>query len=498
MTRSTTASIGISLLAVLLHGSPVLAEDHPAEANPVSIAPSVVALEEAMIAAAAAVEQSVVTLEIHGNSSSLQGLPQGMERFFPMDGLGSGFFIDERGTILTNHHVIDGAERIDVVFHDGRREAAQVIASDPSSDVGVIRLVQAPKDLVVAPLGDSSGLRVGQFAIAVGAPLGYERSVTVGHVSALHRSAIGQRAPGLVTPGFERLTLQDFIQTDTPINPGNSGGPLVDLRGRVIGVNAAIMAAPGGGLSFSIPINLALDVAEQLEQSGRVSRPWLGVRMSDNNPAQAEAFDLPTSKGAVVVEVFENSPAARAGLAPDDLIVSVAGRVVRSSRDLASAVATADESAPVDVQYFRKVGKKHRRKQLRVQLEPRPEEFERRLVETGSEEEGVEGSGAEDSSVRSRADQDPKRSYLIRALGIELTPAAGTRRAGLRVSAVAQGSFAAAAGLAEGDILIEVGGEPVATIPQLHERLTRAGGPFTSMVVKRGGARRYLSIELPR
>jgi serine protease Do len=459
------------------------------------------AVESTLIDAAAAVQAAVVTLEIHGPSASMEGVPSGMERFFPMDGLGSGFIIDADGTLLTNHHVIDDAEKIDVVLHDGRQFKAKVVASDPASDVGVLRIIDPPADLPVVVLGDSDGLQVGQFAIALGAPLGYQRSVTFGHISALHRSAIGERAPGLMAPGFERLTLQDFIQVDTPINPGNSGGPLVDLRGRVIGVNAAIMAAPGGGLGFSVPINLAMSVARQLLTKGSVSRAWLGVRMSDNNPAQVEAFDLPTSQGALVVEVFEGSPAAEAKLRPDDLIVGVGARVVRSSRDLVSAVSTADTGEPLAISLFRKHRGTHRRQVVEVILRERPAD----LVVEGrppQSSQRAEPKGTpladEERSVASRSGKNMDRVYLLRGLGIELVAAAGTRRAPLAVSAVAHRSFAAEAGLREGDVILEVGGAQVATVSQLLGRLQSAERPFISVVIQRTGTKRYLSIEVPR
>ena len=459
------------------------------------------AAQSALVEAASAVQAAVVTLEIHGASTTLEGLPSGMERFFPMDGLGSGFIVDADGTLLTNHHVIHEAERIDVVLHDGRQFRAEVVASDPASDVGVVRIIDPPSDLPVVRLGDSGGLQVGQYAIAVGAPLGFQRSVTFGHISALHRSAIGERAPGLIAPGFERLTLQDFIQIDTPINPGNSGGPLVDLRGRVIGVNAAIMAAPGGGLGFSIPINLAMNVAGQLLNQGVVTRAWLGVRMSDNNPSQAEALGLPTSRGALVVEVFEGSPASEAKLRPDDLIVGVGARVVRSSRDLVSAVSTAEMGAPLPVSLFRKQSGAHRRKVVEVILRERPAS----LSSAAPSRQPTAGVGDESASpvedersVVSRSTRNVDRAYLVRGLGVEMVTAAGTRRAPLAVAAVAHRSFASAAGLREGDVILEVGGAGVTTIAQLTERLQSAPRSFVSLVVQRAGRKRYLSIEVPR
>jgi serine protease Do len=261
------------------------------------------------------------------------------------------------------------------------------------------------------------------------------------------------------------------------------------------------MAAPGGGLGFSVPINLAMSVARQLLTKGSVSRAWLGVRMSDNNPAQVEAFDLPTSQGALVVEVFEGSPAAEAKLRPDDLIVGVGARVVRSSRDLVSAVSTADTGEPLAISLFRKHRGTHRRQVVEVILRERPAD----LVVEGrppQSSQRAEPKGTpladEERSVASRSGKNKDRVYLLRGLGIELVAAAGTRRAPLAVSAVAHRSFAAEAGLREGDVILEVGGAQVATVSQLLGRLQSAERPFISVVIQRTGTKRYLSIEVPR
>jgi S1-C subfamily serine protease len=223
--------------------------------------------------------------------------------------------------------------------------------------------------------------------------------------------------------------------------------------------------------------------------------------MSDNNPAQAEAFDLPTSQGALIVEVFEGSPAADAKLRQDDLIVAVGDRVVRSSRDLVSAVATAELGAPIAISLFRKHRGGHARREVEVILKERPAELATwgRVPErSGGEPSDSSARAEDDPSVFSRSRRDPDRVYLMRGLGIEMVAAAGSRRSPLAVSAVASGSFAAEAGLQGGDVILEVGGVQVATLPQVRARLQAAERPFVSLVIERQGRKRYLSIEVRR
>jgi S1-C subfamily serine protease len=222
--------------------------------------------------------------------------------------------------------------------------------------------------------------------------------------------------------------------------------------------------------------------------------------MSDNNPAQAEAFDLPTSQGALIVEVFEGSPAADAKLRQDDLIVAVGDRVVRSSRDLVSAVATAELGAPIAISLFRKHRGGHARREVEVILKERPAELAWGRVpeRSGGEPSDSSARAEDDPSVFSRNRRGPDRAYLMRRLGIEMVAAAGSRRSPLAVSAVAPGSFAAEAGLKGGDVILEVGGVQVATLLQVRVRLQAAERPFVSLVIERQGRKRYLSIEVRR
>ncbi|MGD8999003.1 MAG: DegQ family serine endoprotease [Granulosicoccaceae bacterium] len=242
--------------------------------------------------------------------------------------LGSGVIVDAaKGYILTNHHVIKGADDILVTLRDGRRLEAKLVGTDPDSDVAVI---QVPADnLTALPVTDSDNLRVGDFVIAIGNPFGLGQTVTSGIVSALGRSGLG-------IEGYE-----DFIQTDASINPGNSGGALINLRGELIGINTAILSKSGGniGIGFAIPINMARDIMQQLIRHGEVRRGRLGAQAQNLSPQLAKAFNLdPHTIGAVVVSVLKGSPAEQAGLRVGDVVTEMNGRPVRHADDLRNAI----------------------------------------------------------------------------------------------------------------------------------------------------------------
>ncbi len=252
------------------------------------------------------------------------GIPN-MPRERVQQSLGSGVVVDARaGYVLTNNHVIDGADDISVTLADGRTLEATLVGADPDSDVAVIKV--AASDLVALPLADSDRLRVGDFVVAVGNPFGLGQSVTSGIVSALGRS------------GLRGLGVQNFIQTDASINPGNSGGALVNLRGELIGINTAIFSPSGGnvGIGFAIPASLAREVMRQLLAHGEVRRGSLGVQAQDLDEQLADSLNTDAARGAVVTRVLDDSPAARAGLKPGDVISVIDGRAVASAADLAN------------------------------------------------------------------------------------------------------------------------------------------------------------------
>ena len=242
----------------------------------------------------------------------------------PREGSGSGFVIDATGYILTNHHVIDGADRVTVTLSDGRKLHARIIGADPAIDVALLK-VDAGAPLPAAPIGRSGVLRAGEWVCAIGNPLGYVHSVTVGVVSFLGRKLYDQ-------------SLDDYIQTDAAISFGNSGGPLINARGEVVGITTAI-SMQATNIGFAVPIDQVMNVLPQLRESGRVSRGFIGVALTNVTTELAAALNLGTSRGALVQDVSPGTPAERAGLRPYDLVIAIDGRSVPSDDELIRAVA---------------------------------------------------------------------------------------------------------------------------------------------------------------
>jgi serine protease Do len=273
--------------------------------------------------------------------------PEGMEQ--RMQGSGSGFIFDAQGYILTNHHVVRNALHVNVVMLDGREYTAEVIGADPSTDVAVIRVEPARGEtLPVIQFGDSDLLRVGDWVLALGNPLGLTFTATAGIVSAQGRS-LGILSQASETP------LEAFIQTDAAINPGNSGGPLVDLNGRVVGINTAIQSPTGlfAGAGFAIPIALARKVADDIVRFGVVHRPRLGIQIDDVSAADAEVYRLPAITGAAITSVTPGTPADRAGLQLGDVIVSIEDRPIHTVAELQARVARFQPGDRIRVGYIR-------------------------------------------------------------------------------------------------------------------------------------------------
>jgi len=269
-------------------------------------------------------------------------VPEEQLRRQQKNSLGSGVIIDSnQGLVLTNNHVIDKADKIMVTLHDGRQLDAELIGADPESDVAIIRI--PGNNLTQLPIADSSQLKVGDFVVAIGSPFGLSQTVTSGIVSALGRSGLG----------IEKY--ENFIQTDASINPGNSGGALVNLRGELIGMNTAILAPTGGnvGIGFAIPTNMIMTIKESLVKHGEVRRGLLGVTTQDLTPELVSAFNLENKHGAAISRIESNSPAAKAGLEPGDIIVSANGRPVKNSHDISNIVGLLQIGDKVDIEYFR-------------------------------------------------------------------------------------------------------------------------------------------------
>jgi Do/DeqQ family serine protease len=245
----------------------------------------------------------------------------------PSGGLGSGVIVSPNGYILTNNHVVEGADEIEVFLNDSRHGKAKVIGTDPDSDLAVLK-IELDK-LPIMLLGNSDSLQVGDQVLAIGNPFGVGQTVTSGIVSALGRNQLGIN------------TFENFIQTDAAINPGNSGGALVDTYGNLLGINTAIYSRSGGsmGIGFAIPVSTAKQVLDGLVKDGQVTRGWIGVEPNDLSPELAETFDLKNSEGVIITGVLQNGPAAKAGIHPGDIIASVAGHKVADVTQLLSTVA---------------------------------------------------------------------------------------------------------------------------------------------------------------
>lgn len=292
------------------------------------------------------------------------------ERNEPRRGTGTGFVIDAAGFILTNHHVIDGADRITVRLVDGRSLAARIVGSDPDTDVALIK-VDPPPGLVAAPLGDSDSLRVGEWVCAIGNPLAYEHTVTVGVVSFVGRK-------------LYESSLDRYIQTDAAINLGNSGGPLINTRGEVIGINAAI-SSRANDIGFAVPINQARDILPQLKASGRVARGYIGVALRDIDPDIQVSLRLGTGRGVLVEDVTAGSPAWRSGIRAYDVIVGLDRRAVTGSDEILHDIAS---RLPGSVATF-DVDRDGRSLSLALKLAERPARGRRRF---GVRDEQGDGS----------------------------------------------------------------------------------------------------------
>jgi Do/DeqQ family serine protease len=267
---------------------------------------------------------------------------EGSPRRRQQNSLGSGLIIDKGGLILTNHHVVKDADEITVRFSNKQETKGKVVGVDPKTDLAVIR-VEAKEDLPVVMLGNSDGLRVGDWAIAIGNPFGLDHTLTVGVVSATGRSEVG------IT------TFENFIQTDASINPGNSGGPLLNIRGEVIGINTAIVAS-GQGIGFAIPVNMARKIMDDLVRKGKVTRGWLGVGIQPVTPELAKSFKL-DQEGVLINQIMPKSPAQAAGLKVGDLILGIDGKSVKDPRELQQIISEAEVGKTLVIDLWRENAK---------------------------------------------------------------------------------------------------------------------------------------------
>ena len=260
----------------------------------------------------------------------------------PQAGLGSGVIVSPSGLILTNNHVVEGADEIEVILNDSRRTVAKVIGTDPDTDLAVLKIELDKLPVIV--LGNSDNLQVGDQVLAIGNPFGVGQTVTSGIISALGRNQLGIN------------TFENFIQTDAAINPGNSGGALVDINGHLMGINTAIYSRSGGsmGIGFAIPTSTARSVMEAIVRDGKVTRGWIGVEPQDLTPELAESFSVAPGTGVIITGVLQNGPAAQAGIRPGDVVTHVAGKPVANVAQLLSAVAALTPDAPAKLDLVRK------------------------------------------------------------------------------------------------------------------------------------------------
>ncbi|WP_454723380.1 MULTISPECIES: Do family serine endopeptidase [Cupriavidus] len=264
------------------------------------------------------------------------------ERQEPVSSLGSGVIVSAEGYILTNHHVVDGADEIEVALTDGRKANAKVVGSDPETDLAVLKITL--KDLPAITLGRIENVKVGDVVLAIGNPFGVGQTVTMGIVSALGRSHLGIN------------TFENFIQTDAAINPGNSGGALVDAQGNLLGINTAIYSRSGGslGIGFAIPVSTAKQVMESIISTGSVTRGWIGVEPQDMTPEIAESFGLEAKEGALIAAVVQGGPADKAGVKPGDVLVSVDGQAISDTTALLNAIAQLKPGAEAKMKVVRR------------------------------------------------------------------------------------------------------------------------------------------------
>jgi serine protease Do len=387
---------------------------------------------------------------------------------------GSGFIIDRTGHIITNNHVVRDASEITVTLNDNRQFKAKVVGTDQDTDVAVIKI--EGDNLPVLPLGDSDQIRVGDWAIAIGNPLGeLKGSVTVGIVSARGRSNLNIWGG---TPGF-----QDFIQTDASINFGNSGGPLCNIRGEAIGVNTAINPS-GQGIGFAIPINLARNVAEQLVAHGSVQRAMLGVFLAELSPEIADGFGLEKSQQGVLIQnVMDDSPAQRAGLKRNDVIVEFDGAAVGDLQKFRLRVAEQQVGKSVPVKVLRD-GQPVR---LTVKLAERDTEFLASNVPNAPN--GPEPGGEQNTTTLAGLTVRPMSRAELSQAGIQT---------GVIVTGIGAGSPAEDAGLEQGDVIEEVGGKGVSTVDDFEKQIkaAQAGGRHAVLLVNRGGNAQFVPLRV--
>jgi serine protease Do len=412
------------------------------------------------------------------------GLPEEFRRFFedqgqmpqsPNLGFGSGFVVDPTGIVMTNNHVVEGADSVDVTFTDGRKFTSSDIKTDKNSDIAIIK-IKTDRPLPALQFGDSSQMEVGDRVLAVGAPFGLAGSVTQGIISAKGRD--------LGNPRYE-----DFFQTDAAVNPGNSGGPLINLAGQVVGVNSAIKSRTGGfqGIAFSVSGNAAKNVMNQLLKDGMVKRGYLGIEMArEPSPEVAARFGLKDG-GVLIAKVSDNSPAQKAGLHADDAIIAINGKAIHENRELQRAVAglAIGQTVPVSI-----VRDGHEMDlSLTIQAEPSDYAQAQPISRRRGENQTVETISVSRAGME-LADLTASRAQ---SLGMSI-------KTGAIIASVESGGPAADAGLASGLVIVKVNGKAVTNAEQAKSALEAADpekGALVQAVSPRGGTE-YVIVKVQK
>lgn len=382
-------------------------------------------------------------------------------------GIGSGVIVTKDGYILTNNHVVDGADEVKVAMQDGREFDAKVIGRDPKSDVAVIKI--DAKDLPFVPMADSDKIEVGDIVLAVGNPFGIGQTVTTGIISATSRGNMGIE------------DYEDFIQTDAAINPGNSGGALVDVDGRLIGINTAILSRSGGnqGIGFAIPVNLARDVMTGLIKDGHVTRGYLGVMIQDITPALEKEFKLQDTTGALIGDVTPKSPAEKAGLKSGDVILDFNGRKVTDSRHLKLEVARVQPGETVPIKILRDGSTKT----IEVTVKEMTGTESLAKADSNSKEDTgtLNGVGVGD------LDQSARQQFNL-----------PEHLKGVVVTEVQPDSPSAEAGLKAGDVIQEINRQPVSSAEEAVRMTEHPKDKTTLLRVWRNGGSHYLVVDETR
>ena len=378
------------------------------------------------------------------------------QRDQPVRGQGSGFIVSGNGLILTNAHVVRDAKDVTVKLTDRREFQAKVLGSDPKTDVAVLKIEAS--NLPVVPLGDSHNLRVGEWVLAIGSPFGFENSVSAGVVSAKGRA--------LPDDGFV-----PFIQTDVAVNPGNSGGPLFNSRGEVIGINSQIFSHTGGyqGLSFAIPIDLAIKIKDQIVATGKASHARLGVAIQDVNQGFADSFKLDKPEGALVANVDKGSPADRAGLQAGDVIRKINGQPIIASNDLSALIGQSAPGQKVAIEIWRQ-GK---REELSAQL----------------------GDASDKAGKVAKADESAGKGKL--GLALRALEPSERRDSGLATGLVVEGVSGAAelAGVQPGDVVLAVNGTAVTNVEQVRE-IVSSSNKSVALLIEREGSKIFVPVRI--